>query len=66
MSRWTHPPLRTGATGTPNREQPAPHPAPPVLRSVELFAHTREVLIEHAGEHYRLRLTLSNKLILTK
>jgi hemin uptake protein HemP len=34
--------------------------------SRDLFIGTREVLIEHGGEHYRLRLTAQNKLILTK
>jgi hemin uptake protein HemP len=38
----------------------------PLLRSQELFSQTREILIEHAGSLYRLRLTHSNKLILTK
>jgi hemin uptake protein HemP len=37
-----------------------------LLRSQELFDKTREVLIEHAGSFYRLRLTHSDKLILTK
>jgi hemin uptake protein HemP len=36
------------------------------LDSRDLFIGTREVLIEHGGEHYRLRLTAQNKLILTK
>lgn len=34
--------------------------------SSELFGGTREVIIEHAGEHYRLRATSRGKLILTK
>ena len=38
----------------------------PCLRSEELFAHQREIMIQHAGSFYRLRLTHSNKLILTK
>jgi hemin uptake protein HemP len=36
------------------------------LRSVQLFGSTREILIEHGGAYYRLRITQSNKLILTK
>jgi hemin uptake protein HemP len=36
------------------------------LDSRDLFIGTREVFIEHGGEHYRLRLTAQNKLILTK
>ncbi len=37
-----------------------------MLRSTEIFAGTREVLIAHGDEYYRLRLTRSNKLILHK
>ena len=40
-------------------------PDSPRLRSEELFAHGKEVVIEHAGREYRLRLTAGNKLILT-
>ena len=36
------------------------------LESRDLFIGTREVIIHHAGEIYRLRLTSQNKLILTK
>jgi hemin uptake protein HemP len=36
------------------------------LRSEQLFGGTREILIEHSGAFYRLRVTQSNKLILTK
>jgi hemin uptake protein HemP len=42
----------------------------PTLRqrfhSAELFGTAREVVIEHGGEEYRLRLTRQGKLILTK
>ena len=42
----------------------------PVLRpripSSELFGTAHEIVIEHAGEEYRLRLTRKGKLILTK
>lgn len=31
-----------------------------------LFTDTREIVIAHGGETYRLRLTAQNKLILTK
>ncbi len=37
-----------------------------VVRSQELFGSQRELLIEHAGFHYRLRITQNNNLILTK
>ena len=37
-----------------------------ILHSRQLFGATNEVLIEHAGFTYRLRITSANKLILTK
>lgn len=42
--------------------------APPLPRwtSEALLGQQREALIEHRGEHYRLRLTAAGKLILTK
>jgi hemin uptake protein HemP len=52
---------------------PAPATAAPDIplslqpvRSQQLFGLAREVLIEHAGFTYRLRITSANKLILTK
>lgn len=36
------------------------------LNSVNLFKGERELIIEHAGDEYRLRLTNQGKLILTK
>ena len=36
------------------------------IRSVEILAGAREVLIEHEGDEYRLRHTSKGKLILTK
>jgi hemin uptake protein HemP len=51
----------------------APAPAPPPLSeglrtftSVELFGGDRELAIRHDREVYRLRITRSGKLILTK
>ena len=38
----------------------------PRLQSKELFGTAREIVIEHAGDEYRLRLTRQGKLILTK
>ena len=38
----------------------------PCVRSDSLFGKAREILIEHGGALYRLRVTSSNKLILTK
>jgi len=39
---------------------------PSVVDSLELLAGRRELLITHGAATYRLRLTASNKLILTK
>lgn len=39
---------------------------PLILRSEDLFQSNREVWIEHGELMYRLRLTASGKLILTK
>jgi hemin uptake protein HemP len=36
------------------------------LHSKELFGTAHEIVIEHAGDEYRLRLTRQGKLILTK
>ncbi len=36
------------------------------IDSASLLQGTRELLIAHAGEEYRLRLTRNDKLILTK
>lgn len=48
-------PARAGAGGRARR-----------YRSGELFAGAREIVIEHVGEEYRLRITQLGKLILTK
>jgi hemin uptake protein HemP len=54
----------------------AAHPAPPAERprhaaprripSGQLLSGGNELVIEHAGQEYRLRLTRNDKLILTK
>jgi hemin uptake protein HemP len=36
------------------------------IASRDLFVATKEILIQHGAETYRLRLTGQNKLILTK
>lgn len=36
------------------------------ITSSELFGDQREIVILHAGELYRLRITSNNKLIMTK
>ena len=41
-------------------------PATPRIDSRRLMAGESELVIEHAGQEYRLRLTRNDKLILTK
>jgi hemin uptake protein HemP len=41
-------------------------PAPSVVDSVTLMSGGRELIIRHGADTYRLRVTASNKLILTK
>lgn len=54
----TNPPSMTSAPPLPQDSR--------MLQSTDIFAGTREVLIAHGDEYYRLRLTRSNKLILHK
>jgi hemin uptake protein HemP len=37
-----------------------------VVRTAQLFGSRREIVIEHRGQQYRLRITKTDKLILTK
>lgn len=46
--------------------EPESAPTPLVVDSPTLMAGRRELLIRHGEDVYRLRLTASNKLILTK
>jgi len=43
-----------------------PPPSRPRIDSRQLFAAQNEIVIEHQGEEYRLRITSNGKLILTK
>lgn len=52
-------------TADPPVEEPGP-PARRRLESAVLFAEDREIVIVHRGQEYRLRITKSDKLILTK
>jgi len=36
------------------------------ITTAELFGEQQELIILHAGEEYRLRITSNNKLIMTK
>jgi len=46
--------------------QRPPHPGAPRIGSGQLLSGGNELVIEHAGQEYRLRLTRNDKLILTK
>jgi hemin uptake protein HemP len=54
----------TGAVGQ-ERDSATP-PAPVDVDSATLMNGRRELLIRHGAHTYRLRITASNKLILTK
>lgn len=56
----------TSATLEPCVNQSAAQVPRPRLHSKELFGTAHEIVIEHAGDEYRLRLTRQGKLILTK
>ena len=62
LSRLPQPPMRPGA------EQVGVPTALPVRRisSQRLLAGERELVIQHMGSEYHLRLTRNGKLILTK
>ena len=62
----TKPPIRSADISSPAREALPRGLAIPCVRSDSLLGRSREILIEHGGCYYRLRLTHSNKLILTK
>jgi len=50
-----------------NSKRETPIPAEPqTVSSEELLGGRRQLIIQHGGERYRLLVTRSNKLILTK
>lgn len=51
---------------TPALSMRQPLPPPPRVDSQQLFEGQRELIIQHQGEEYRLRITRHDKLILTK
>jgi hemin uptake protein HemP len=53
-------------TQTPSKTLTRETPERPVIDLRDLLAGAREAILVHAGEHYRLRVTASGKLILTK
>jgi hemin uptake protein HemP len=62
------PPLARGdALGKPEASATPPTPDDArIVRSEDLFAGARVVLIQHADEQYRLLITRNNRLILQK
>ena len=55
------------AEDTPRQQPAQAEPSLPVVDARELFAGgRREIVIEHEGVRYRLRITRRNKLILQK
>lgn len=48
------------------RDAPTEQPRPGIIRSGELLHGARELWIEHGQDMYRLRVTASGKLYLTK
>jgi hemin uptake protein HemP len=55
-----------GSGSTPRTDAAAVPSARRAVSSAALFAENREIIILHAGEEYRLRITKAGKLILTK
>jgi hemin uptake protein HemP len=51
--------------GSPRRSEGTPR-GPIRLQVPQLLQGSREAILEHAGQDYRLRITANGKLILTK
>ncbi len=49
-----------------DESEASPQARPRRLKVSELLAGEREAILEHGGQDYRLRITASGKLILTK
>lgn len=56
----------TGRSANPDTGAPVTSAAIATLRSEDLFNGSREIIIAHQGDQYRLRCTSKGKLILTK
>lgn len=53
-------------TGVERKEADNKMPQRNAISSRDLLKNSQELIITHAGEEYRLRITSNNKLILTK
>ncbi|WP_111473509.1 hemin uptake protein HemP [Methylobacterium sp. XJLW] len=59
--------IPAGTRAGPGATQPVPLPEPAAeIGSARLLQGRREIVIRHGGHAYRLRVTASDKLILTK
>lgn len=56
----------TSAPRSSEHAKPCPPDLPRFVNSQELFAGQRVLVIEHAGQHYRLLITRNDRLILQK
>ncbi|MFN3751875.1 MAG: hemin uptake protein HemP [Thiobacillus sp.] len=65
MSDTTHLYQRQASPATQSSSS-LPDTLPDTVPAELLFRGKQEILIRHNGEHYRLRITKSGKLILTK
>ena len=52
--------------GVPPFDRPGAGATPKRIKARELLRGEREVILEHDGHNYRLRITANGKLILTK
>jgi hemin uptake protein HemP len=66
MSEHSNTDPNTSATSTLSGERRPIELTGNRLDARDLFVSTREIIIGHGDENYRLRLTAQNKLILTK
>jgi len=69
MDRTAHRTSESTQAEAPSAAETAAADRAPQIRRVDsaaLFEHGREVIIVHHGQEYRLRITKSDKLILTK
>lgn len=58
--------MENASLALPQRHATPRTSAQPRLKSQDLFRGTHELIIEHQGQEYRLRLTRNDKLILNK
>ena len=66
LFKMAEPVEESGSTKSTSERQRVISIAEHKIDSRDLFVGTREVIIHHGGDTYRLRLTGQNKLILTK